>query len=300
MSSPNHTRNPSTSKKKKGRIPLSSGNSLPVRTPRHPNSVGATSNHSVNPVRSSSYATPSTLSSSSTTTPESYISSLLDSMTGTPLEPGLRTAYEFVRQNRGTYDDLLRRQNNTMKRYIVEERESLEKICSDWTEEVGKDIKDFLQLEIASHSPSTTHDSSSGYQDNGLHQGFSSVPPTPNKIKVEYQEKYVSFDKQMSGRTNSTNPISGTDFSDPLLSHHSMLPEHKPPGLDERIQVRTANLLRTLQGKSKILKVVVSGKFSKFSISDSKEHTRLAYEQDRMFESLILESINHQVRSNFL
>ncbi|EHK96686.1 hypothetical protein M7I_7590 [Glarea lozoyensis 74030] len=52
-----------------------------------------------------------------------------------------------------------------MKKYVVEEREVMEKMCTDWTDEVENDIRLFIATEITSdRDQSTIPNSDSSYR----------------------------------------------------------------------------------------------------------------------------------------
>jgi hypothetical protein len=157
-----------------------------------------------------------------------------------------------------------------MKKYVVEKREVMEKMCTDWTDEVENDIKLFIATETAS----------------SRHQ---SVISTSVSI----------YQKDKTAHAISPNPVSSVKLEPPdtIDYHMDSLPEYRPVTIDERIQIRIANLLRNFQHKSMAMKKSVSSKFAKFTSWDRNEHERITLEQDQKLYSLIEGLIHHQVRS---
>ncbi|EPE30799.1 hypothetical protein GLAREA_03766 [Glarea lozoyensis ATCC 20868] len=267
MTTPQLSPLPSERPSKNARTPLPSGASLHPNGPINSASSSTTPRRPVSGFWKSVKHAPKAPIPIATTTSRSEIDCLIDTVSGTPLEPILRSLSDFIIQNRVQYDDLLRRQKNAMKKYVVEEREVMEKMCTDWTDEVENDIRLFIATEITSdRDQSTIPNSDSSYRK--VETAHALSPSPVFSIKVE--------------------PTDTIDY------HQDSLPEYRPVTRDERIQVRVANLLRNFQQRSLRLKKSVSHKFSHFAAFDRKEHERITYEQEQKLRSLIEGLINHQ------
>lgn len=162
-----------------------------------------------------------------------------------------------------------------MQNFVVEERDLTEKLCAAWTDEVENGIKTFILTEtVFDHTHPTI---------SGLHKDY------------EMSDSYRLHAHQMSSSPLKLEPQDEQSF----FYQSAIMPESRPVNLEERIQIRIANLLGNFQKKSAELRKKVTSKFNQFANSDSKEHERIAFEQDRKLHNLLERLLGHQVGCSF-
>jgi hypothetical protein len=242
---------------------------------------------------------------SNSTSSTDSMKNLIDSIPGTALAPVLKMVCQFVDQNRGAYDDLLRQQKNNIQKYVVKEREKMEEMYNDWIDEVDKELNSFIRKETAEdHSRTPPPDCTANYAFGGLPHNSPPASESPPKIKLEPQDEDGDYDMSWAIQNASeASRIMGQNYSSPYTSSgypDARLPQDRPVTLDERIRISTANLLKDMQQKSTKHKKTVTGHFSKFASAGSQEHMRIAAEQVGKLHSLVKTIVNYEVRTYFL
>jgi hypothetical protein len=286
-----------TTQRKTDRNPLPSGSNMSIAVLDHNSTVTVGWKPPVNHLLNKTNIT-SPPSMFNTTTSTNSMHDLISSFSGTPLEPLLKLVCEFVDLNRGAYDDLMRHQKNSIQNYVVGEREQMEKISSDWIDEVERQLIYFIREETAgNHSKTLSPDSTNALgAPPGVRPGTPPGSESPKRIKLEPREDYVSYDTDWTSQNaSSTDHHKGQNHSNPYTTP-GYSKANLPQDLEERVRITTSTLLQMMQRKLLERKKIVTNRFSRFSNAGSKEHAKVADEQDRKLYSLVQMLVKYQVR----